>query len=414
MKPRTSSPAWPRCLLALALPLAAARAQSVRVEVGPDPYTGGEADALAAAGYVSLGPFEFGTNHNTATVAELLGTEPLAWIETAHFRIGCALSPLEVKGKEEWSRDWIDKTRRELTELKKLLPRVNPRAKVLDPWLRAHLTAWRLEQLYAEVLANLGLREEWFPKEPGDPRDPEHFRGLGPYLGMQQKYEVLLLRRSASHARYTRAFQGQEIGEPIRYHDGAFGCMYWGASEETADGLFAIDMALHAHLVFNVAHNLYTGYRAFGHDLPAWLSIGLGHWHARRVSPRFPTYDRRDDSDRDPRSAFWEWDQRVWGMTKHGVFEPLATFLERDKPGEFGLEQHIESWALVDFLLTTKKAATFRFLHQLKAPFHGRTRFPTPQELQTRQRDALRDAFDCDAAGLEQQWRDHVLAQRRR
>ena len=395
--------------------IAPATGQGVRTLVEPDPYTAGDKAALAAAGYVSLGPFPFGNNHTSAMVGELLGTEPLAWIETAHFRIGCALSPLELKGTEEWSRDWIDATRRELTELKRVLPHINVRTKVLDGWLRAHLIALRLEHLYAEVLANLGLREEWFPKRPGaDARDAESFRGDGPYLGMREKFTVLLLQKAASHARYTRAYQGIEIGEPIRFHDGAFGCMYWGGSEETGNGLFHNDMALHAHLIFNVAHNLYTCYRGFSHDLPTWFATGLGHWHSRRVCPRFPTYDRRDDQDRDPRSEFWQWDKRVVGMAKFNVFEPLVTFLERDKAGEFNLEQHIESWALVDFLISTHKAATFRFLHALKAPLHGRLRAPTRPELAALQRAALAAAFDCDAEGLEGRWREHLLGKPKR
>jgi hypothetical protein len=132
------------------------------------------------------------------------------------------------------------------------------------------------------------------------------------------------------------------------------------------------------------------------------------------VSPRFPTYDRRDETDRDPRSAFWEWDKRVHGLTKHDVFEPLDAFIDRPTAGEYNLEQHIQAWALIDYLLANKRAATFRFLHQLKAPFHARMRMPTEQELQQRQRDALQEAFDCDAAGLEQAWRDHVLEKRPR
>src|SRR5690606_14746572 len=133
---------------------------------------------------------------------------------------------------------------------------------------------------------------------------------------------------------------------------------------------FRIDLALHAYLAFNVAHNLYTSYRSFGHDLPAWLITGLAHWHARRVSPRFPTYDRRDASDRDARSKFWDWQARVPGLIKNEVFEPLQQLLDRNNAGAFGLEQHIQAWAVVDYLIATRKQQTFAFLHRLKDPFH--------------------------------------------
>ena len=76
----------------------------------------GEEAALDRAGYVSFGPFAFGHEHNSRMVTELLGTEPLLWIETAHFRIGCALAELPLKGSESWSRDWIKRTKAELAD----------------------------------------------------------------------------------------------------------------------------------------------------------------------------------------------------------------------------------------------------------------------------------------------------------
>lgn len=396
------------CLLA-ATTAAIAQAPSVRATVRPDPYTQGDAAALKKAGYASLGPFPFGTGHTSETVAELLGTEPLLWIETAHFRLGCALSALSLKNEEPWRDEWVSRLKGELKRLAARLPRVKTDTKELDPWLRAHLMAQRLEDLYAEALANLGLPENQFPTAADDPGDAEHFRGLGPHFGMPQKFTILLVKKASSHARYTRAFQQREIADPIRYHDGAFGCMYWGASEETADGLFRQDFPLHAHLAFNVAHNLYTCYRGYGHDLPPWFVTGLAHWHARRISPRFPTYDRKDDRDKDQRSAFWEWDKRVPGLLKNGSFEPVEKLLDRTNAGAFGIEQHIQSWALVDFLMAEHKAEAMRFLHSLKDPFHARRQAPTEVELKVRQTDALRANLGWTAADFEQAWRTAVL-----
>jgi hypothetical protein len=410
-----------RAPFALAVALAAvsciARAQppgQLRPKVPPDPYTQGDAALLQKAGYVSLGPFPFGAGHSSLQVAELLGTEPLIWIETAHFRIGCALSgtPLRVDG--DWRDAWVQRLKPELKRLAAKLPRVKPDARDLDPWLRAHLIAQRLEDLYAEVLANFGATDDSFPKEPDDPTDASAFRGLGPYLGMREKFTVLLLQKASSHARYTRAYQKNEIQEPIRFHDGEFGSMYWGASEETAEGLFRSDYALHSHLFFNVAHNLYTGYRAFGHELPPWLVTGLAHWHSRRVSPRFPTYDRKDDTDRDQRSAFWEWEKRVPGLLKNNAFEPVENLLARTTAGTFGIEQHIQSWSLADFLMAKHKAKAMQFVHALKDPFHQRQRAATPAELQTRQLEALQQQLGWTPQQLETAWREAVVGKGRR
>lgn len=213
---------------------------------------------MATVGYVSFGPFAFGAHHDTKDVEQLLGDEPLLWVEAAHFRIGCALGPLALRSIEPWAGEWIRKTRRELQRLDKRLPRVDSNTMVLDPWLRAHLLAQRLEDLYAEVMAKLGVCEGDFPVRTADDASvPATFRGSGPFLGMREKFRVLLLRRESSHARYTRAFQQREIADPVRDHDAAFGSLYWGGSEETDNGLFRDDFALHSHGAFNVAFNLY-------------------------------------------------------------------------------------------------------------------------------------------------------------
>ena len=384
-------------------------------KAGPDPYTGGDAAVMKAAGYVSFGPFPLGHDHSTEAVESLLGDEPLIWIETAHFRLGCALSRVVLKGEEEWLPDWVRSVREELKRLKKRIPKVKVDVKELDPWLRAHLMAQRLEDLYAEVQGVLGVTDASFPAVPGDdPTDPGRFRGLGPYLGMPEKFRVLLLRKAASQARYTSAYQGIEMTDPVRYHDIKLGAVFWSGSEETAGGLFGYDLALHANLTFNVAHNLYSGYRSWSFDLPAWLPTGLGHWHARRVSPRFPAYDRKDDKDKDPRSPFWAWDTRVRGLMKNGVFEPLSTLFERGNAGEFGLEQHMQAWAFVDFLMQRYKDRLPRFLSELKVPFHYRRKLPTAMELSARQKDVMQAILDKDAEALQIEWRDFLLARAKR
>jgi hypothetical protein len=217
------------------------------------------------------------------------------------------------------------------------------------------------------------------------------------------------LQKAGSHARHTRAFHGREVAEPVRWQDAKFGSLYWGASEETANGLFRFDYALHAHLVFNVTHNLLTGYRGFRHELPPWLVTGLAHWHSRAVTPRFPTYDRKDASDKEMRSAFWEWDKRVRGLMTNQAFEPVPALLDRTTAGGFDLEQHMQSWALVDFLMATNKAKLMRFVHRLKDPFQGGRRLPTEAEARLRQVDAMQQTLGFDASQLEAAFRQHVL-----
>ncbi len=379
-----------------------------------DPYTQGDRAAMKKAGYESFGPFPFGTDHTSRDVMVLLGTEPILWIETEHFRIGCALSPLSLKNDEPWRDEWLSSLRQELRRLQARLPRVKTDVKELDPWLRAHLIAQRCEDLYADARKNFGLAEFTFPVAPDDPKDAEHFRGTGRHFGMREKFAILLLRRASSHARYTRAYQGSEMADPLRYHDAKFGCLYWGASEETANGLFAQDYPLHSHLAFNVANNLYTAYRGFSHELPAWLVTGLSHWHARRVTPRFPAYDRRDDDDKDPRSPFWDWDKRIPGLIKNQSFEPVAALFDRTTAGTFGVEQHMQSWSLADFLLAEHKEKAMQFVHLLKEPMHARERAPTDLQLRIRQIDALQQCLGWTPAQLDEAWRAWALDRRKK
>lgn len=393
--------------------LGGARAQDAPPAVRPktvvDPYTRGEAAAMKDAGYESFGPFPFGTGHASTAVNELLGTEPLLWIETAHFRLGCSLSQVTLRSEESWGEEWTRSVRAELKQLAKRLPRVKPDTKTLDPWLRAHLMAQRLEGHYARLLSDFGLSDSYFTTAPADALEPSAFRGFGPHFGMREKFTILLLQKGGSHARYTRAHFNREMAEPLRWQDIRFGSIYFGATEESGNGLFRHDLAMHVHLVFNVTHNLLSGLRGYQHDLPPWLVTGLAHWHARAVSPRFPVFERRADGEQAQRSGFWQWDQRVRGLVENRAFEPVATLLERTSAGAFDLEQHMQSWALVDFLLTHDKPKLMQFVHRMKDPFHAGRRLPSNDELWQRQKDLLQSTFGWDAQALEAAFRKHVL-----
>ncbi|MFT4515325.1 MAG: hypothetical protein ACI91B_004039 [Planctomycetota bacterium] len=395
-----ASRSW-TCLLALFLAASApaqgtasASAPGKGAAIGPDPYTEGKQAILTKANYVRFAPFQFGGNHTTGEVEALLGHKNIAWIETKHFRLGCSLSPLKAKSPAVWGKKWGASLKRELTTLRKRIPSIK-KPKVLDPWVRAHLFAHRLEKLYDDVSGNLELGRN------GDEVDQEIV--VGPYLGMTEKAAVLLLQKRSDHARYTRAYHGREMGDPIRLHDGHFDCMYWGASEETAENLFASDFALHTHVTYNVAHNLYSGYRTFRRPLPAWLITGLCHFHARQISPRFPTHDRpsTEDGGGSKHSAFWKWDERIGGLVKNEALEPLDKLFDRKSSHDFEVEQHMHAWSVVAFLAEHHKAKLFRFVHLVKGSGVS-------------QRDAFHQAFDCEVTEIDAAWQKNATKRKRR
>ncbi|MFK7738968.1 MAG: hypothetical protein AB8H80_01500, partial [Planctomycetota bacterium] len=357
-----------------------------------------------------------GTNHTALTAGEVRGPEPLLWIETEPFRLGCSLPAMKAKVREPWGKEWRKRLDSELAVMRKRFPSLKKGIKTVDPWLRAHLYAYRLEQLYVEVLEVLQKPADWFPQvgEKHSANNVKGFPGLGPHMGMSEKFVVLLLQKASSHARYTGAFHGHEVEEPQRYHDVAFCSMYWGASQESANSLYKIDYALHTNLVFNVAHNLYSCFRSYGHDLPPWLVTGLAHSHARRISPRFPTYDRKTDDEVNDRSGFWDWDKLVKGLVKNKAFEPLEDLVSRDNAGAFGIEQHMQSWAVAEFLRETRPKQLATFLHDLKGPFYGRLRIPSQEDLGRRQSESFPKAFGCSYQELDAEWRKYALKRKRR
>src|SRR5262249_2134916 len=153
-----------------------------------DPYTKNDPELMGKLGYVSYGPFEFGQRGRDPATSEqidkVLQPAEILWVETAHFRIGLDLDAFVVPLDPEIS----SKPRSELTRLNKVLKKVNPKAKTLDPWLRLHLTAMRMEDLYREFLEMVGVNDAEFPGAVSDVVIGQgRFLGYGPYLGMQNK-----------------------------------------------------------------------------------------------------------------------------------------------------------------------------------------------------------------------------------
>ncbi len=141
-----------------------------------DPWTKGDAAALEKLGYVHVGPMPWGDGHGTERIGEILGEERFRFVETAHFKLGSALPPLRMPRDKDAHRKLVE----ELTRLEEKLPDLHARrVRVLDPWLRTHLFAQRLEELYAQIEALLGVTDAEFPGP-----DAPFFRNRAP-LGQE-------------------------------------------------------------------------------------------------------------------------------------------------------------------------------------------------------------------------------------
>lgn len=375
----------------------------------PDPYTEGREEALEALGYVRMGRLTWADDHDTARIEEDLGKLPFRWIETAHFRIGCALPKLDVP------RDKDDRKvlREELEELATRLPNLRPRSvRELDPWLRAHLFAHRLEKLYARFTEIAGVDDAVFPAEDapffrGDTPPNQKWMGRGPYLGMKGKFLVLLCPTGAACTRYlrtyTEALHGDEM--PSRWYFDRADAFLFATAPDYGDGAFRTDRAMHAHVVFNVAHNLIDALKGYSYEIPAWWKEGLAHVLRREVSVEHNNYSEIDENSQRAYQTF-DWDVKVRQRDDHGLVRPLGEILDLTRCTDFDLVDHAACWSRVSYLLEEYEPTAFAtFLDRMKGQVDAQGAAPEPETLARLQREALQEAFGCDAAELDATWR---------
>jgi len=342
---------WLRCALGLLLLLATgAAAQSGKD--GPvggaeedfkevDPYTKGDVEAVRRAGYVRLEPFSLGEGIQAQEVSEVLGGVDLLWAETAHFKICSNLKT--YKGKSDQKENArLDK---EFALLARKLPGFKaPRGAKLDPWLRLHLYAMRLELLYEEFCLRTGFSDADFVDAANKPG-----MGSGPYLGQKLKPTVLLAEKSSALGRFHRRFLDIEESNAYRYMLPG-GSMYLGISAEAMrENGYELDTALYCAVAAGIVGNLLDGLRDSYWSTPLWFDMGLGHWFSRRIDERFTYYasgtSRYLDDDRH------EWQPRVRGLVANEFEYSWRDMLGTLEWPQFTPQAHMLIWSRVDWMM---------------------------------------------------------------
>jgi len=391
--------------LAAALAIAAAgpaAAQKDRVrknDPSTDPYTRGEPEALARAGLVSLGGFEFGTT-DTAEVDAYMAVEDIKWIESAHFELGFALGPYKVKQSEKKA------IFAELTALSELLPEVDPKKGILDPWLRAHMYVQRLERVWDRFLGILQLDASVFPdgSKAWDMRSK--YWGEGPYLGERGKYEVLILPSEAGHVSYLKNYYGLLIKRTQRWNVVDRDTLT--ANIHVQQGQLKDDGALHGHVAFNVAHNLLDGFKHYSYDTPIWLHEGLAHYLEREINPRHNTFDGSEGAIAEmTRKSNWE--AETTKTIAAGDARRMAELIRLKSYGEMKLADHYTVWSMIDFLLRTRPAELARFLDALKG-ITNEQGVSDGSGLPDKHRDGFKEILGLGYAEFDEAWREWVAA----
>lgn len=406
-------PALRSFLLPLLLLTCPAAAQGDKQEKLPkwriDPYTKNDAKAMARAGYVSFGPFAFGNRADktvqSSDIDDALPYVQILWVETAHFRIGLNLPPWPVPMDPETR----GKIRRELEELQAKLPGINPKTRTLEPWLRLHLNAHRLEKLYAETQALFGVKDEDFPADPSQVMvlPDARYMGYGPYLGMKDKYLVLVFEKNGPYAQYMKAFVGRDTKHPQRWHFKESSSILIAFATEDDTFPKKHDTATHCALAFNVSQNLLDGFRYYSYDLPVWLKEGFGHWNCRRVDPKWPSFDQNEGSIADMKTIE-RWEPYCRNLlSTPDKFAPFPQVVGWRDFGDIKFNDHVAIWSRMDWLLSQGPEKWQKFLFAVKGRVDAQWR-PDQSDLVGATRQALQDAYGLSILDFDRRWAEWV------
>ncbi|GAB4138337.1 MAG: hypothetical protein Fur0037_04000 [Planctomycetota bacterium] len=397
------------CAFALGALAAALPSQDELPRWKIDPYTKNRPEAMAKAGYVSFGPFSFGNLgpdpiENTK-IEEHLSYARILWLETKHFRLGINLPQWSIPEDREVKA----KIRAELTRLAEKLPNVNPKTRKLDPWLRAHLFAQRCEDIYAEFCALAGVKDGDFPASPDqviiDPKAT--YMGYGPYLGMKEKYLLLLFEKEGTFKDYMRNYIGRDSRYGQRWHFKDVGTLIYTVSTESNDGRLRHDTALHCDVAFNISQNLLDGFRHYSYELPVWIKEGLGHWFNRRVDPKWNSFDQNEGSPADMKNL-WRWEPYCRGMLSgSSKFAPFSEVYAWRDFGQITFNDHVAIWSRIDFLMSKGPERWRKFLFAVKGRVDAQW-LPDQRDLVGATRQALQDAYGISVLQFDEQWAEWV------
>jgi hypothetical protein len=369
-----------------------------------DPYTRGQRKELDRAGYISLGPFPLAEGIKTGDVEEVFGSIPVLWVETAHFKLGSTLVSYPISSDERERRALHE----ELVRLGKRLPNAHDETAKLDPWLRLHLYAQRLEEEYADFESRFALSEDNFTaKANPDPRKPDYM-GPGPFLGAPMKFTVLLTEKSSHAARFAKHWLNSD---ETTYYEALLpgGSVFLGVSAEESKKSIgtSLDSALHGIVAQEVARNLCAGFRGARARPPAWFAHGLALYYGRKVDERWCLWVPRARTDEDDGS--WRWELRMGGLVANNFVQPWEDMLAWPTSTKLEVAQHMTAWSRVSWLMTMDKARLRTFLMGVSQGIDPKNPATSaPGYSLEQQKTALNAAFGKTPVELDTAWRKWV------
>ena len=383
---------------AAALP-AGARAQDTSLESFEkvDPYTRGDAKLLAKLGYASVDPKRWTTTQTTQFVRETLGGIDVLFLETAHFRIASTLATYE-RSEDRVDKDLLED---ELERLKRRCGRLKP-PRDIDPWLRLHLYAQRLEDLYADFSRRFGLTEESFP--------PLHTgelpMGSGPHLGQPEKFTVFLSENESALARYLTAAFGQKDEFSFRWEFD--GCYFLGVSAEALRHIERkLDVCLRTTVTGTLVLNLVESFRGRGRNVPIWFSYGLAHAYAREIDPRWNNWGAGGNGNWE-NDQLWVWEPRVRALVANDFATSWPDMCAWRTGNDLKPQEHMIAWSKVRWLLDEKPEGLHELLLALSDPPPAGATDEKAAAI-AHLTHAFQAAYDATPEELDREWSKHVL-----
>jgi hypothetical protein len=390
---------WCRCLpivlvllgpalLGLAV-ASAARAQGDFPDL--DPYTEAEPERMRKLGYRSFGPLDWLDGTTSDQVEEVAGAAEMLWVETEHFQLGSTL------GTYRYPDDRIERERFEdsIRSLKNRLGRLKPPKRELDPWLRLHLTAMLLEDLYAGFHETFGVTQADYAED-------------GPILGQRDKIRVVLTAASSEHSRYVQRYVGRDVPNYHAWMEPSGGrCVaicfepFQGWWEQVEGG--PVDSVFHASLIQFVARQMLLGYRVEGYGAPFWLAIAYGNDCVREFDSRWNAYAGKGEGER-LREGAEQWERRVLGLVENDFFISTAELFAVQDASELDARGNIIAWSRFDYLRNGADGDWTGFLNDLALPYPAGAPEVVTAELLERQSRALKRRFGVSPEELDEAW----------
>lgn len=375
--------------LAWVAPTPVARAaQGVRPAEGVCPWCKNDPVLMKKAGIVAHDKMPFGRK-TADDLRKFLTYATPRFIESNHFRIGSTLPGFSVPEKDS------KRYQEELARLSKLLPSVKPKEKNIDPWLQLHLMAMRCEERYERFLGIIQMKSSDFTvREFGKP-----YHGEGIYLGMKEKFEVVLLRNQREFTDTLREQSGSTTKLTKRDHFVERGAL---SVFIPCDGDLKPDDQLWAHIAHNLGHNFVLGYKYFSYEPPKWFEEGMGHMFEKEVHDDFNSFDSEEAAVGEMTHAR-DWRQETLKIIDRGKAASLAELIQRKTLGDIGKEDHVIVWSKVCFMVEKFPDATAKFLDAVRGRLNAEG-FPDGANLTGIQRDVFKEHLKLTFSEFDKEW----------